>query len=177
MVENSTLARPYASAAFQIARQDGLQQWEMWLEAWAAIASSPATQSLVSNPKLTTAQVCTVFLELSETAANSKGAAFISVLAENHRLLVLPEILRQFVELCNQANQVAEAILESAFPISGEEVEHLKPGLEKHFESALNIVTKVNPELIGGIKVTVGDQILDRSVLAQIKSLEQKLLA
>ena len=177
MVELSTIARPYAEAAFEVAKASNLAQWSDWLESWAAVASNPDIKLLASNPKLNDKQVLDVFVELTKTQAEAQAVNFLTALVENGRLLALPEIARQFAELKNAHQGAADAIIESAFPMAEADVQNIRGALEKKFGSKLNVTVAVNESLIGGVCVTVGDQILDSSVRGKLNAMKAALTA
>ncbi|EDM84730.1 MULTISPECIES: F0F1 ATP synthase subunit delta [unclassified Limnobacter] len=177
MVELSTIARPYAEAAFDVAKTSNLNQWSDWLQSWSAVASNEDIKLLVSNPKLTDEQVLKVFVELTKTPAEAQAMNFLGALVENGRLLALPEIARQFEELKNSHEGSADAIIASAFPMTDAEVQNVRGALEKKFGSKLNVTVQVDESLIGGVCVTVGDQILDSSVRGKLNAMKAALTA
>lgn len=178
MVELSTIARPYAEAVFEVAKNaSNISQWGDWLESWVAVASNADIKLLACNPKLDNQQVLSVFIELTKTPADAQARNFLDALVENSRLLALPEIARQFNELKNAYQAVADAVIESAFPMSDADVQNILGALEKKFGSKLNISVKVNESLIGGVCVTVGDQILDSSVRGKLNAMKAALTA
>lgn len=177
MVELSTIARPYAEAVFEVAKTLNLNQWSDWLKTWSAVASNADIKLLVSNPKLTNEQVLTVFVELTKTPAEAHATNFLAALVENGRLLALPEIARQFEELKNSHEGFADAIIASAFPLTEAEVQNVRGALEKKFGSKLNVNVQVDQSLIGGVCVTVGDQILDGSVRGKLNAMKAALTA
>jgi len=177
MVELSTIARPYAEAAYEVAKATDMAQWSDWLEAWSTVASSADIKLLINNPKLTDEQILTVFVELSKTPAQAQAENFLRALVENGRLLALPEIARQFKELKNADAGAAEAVIASAYPLEASEVQNIAGALEKKFGRSLNVTVAVDASLIGGIKVTVGDQVLDSSVRAKLDAMKVALTA
>jgi len=177
MVELATTARPYAEAAFKVARANGLDQWSQWLSAWAAVAGHPDIGLLVNDPKLPDTQVFDVFVSLTQTPDVAEARNFLRTLTENGRLLALPEIERQFNELRNAHEGVADALIESAFPMADADVAALLPSLEKRFARRLKAHVSVNAELIGGVRVTVGDQCLDTSVRGRLEAMKAAIVA
>jgi F-type H+-transporting ATPase subunit delta len=177
MVELSTIARPYAEAAYEVAKATNVEQWSGWLESWSAVAESADIKLLVNNPKLTDKQILDIFVELSKTPAQAQAGNFLQALVENGRLLALPEIARQFTELKNADAGSAEAVIASAFPLDASEVQIIAGALEKKFGRSLNVTVQVDPSLIGGVVVTVGDQVLDSSVRAKLDAMKVALTA
>jgi F-type H+-transporting ATPase subunit delta len=177
MVELSTIARPYAEAVFEVAKTSNLNQWSDWLHSWSAVASNEDIKLLVSNPRLTDEQVLNVFIDLTKTSADKQANNFLEALVGNGRLLALPEIARQFEDLKNSHEGSADAIIVSAFPMSEAEVHNIRGALEKKFNSRLNLTVHVDESLIGGVCVTVGDQILDSSVRGKLNAMKAALVA
>jgi F-type H+-transporting ATPase subunit delta len=178
MVELSTIARPYAEAAFEVAKTSGtIAQWSTWLESWSAVAGSPDISLLANNPKLSGKQVLEVFVELTKTPADAQANNFLAALVDNGRLLALPEIARQFSELKNSHQGSSDALIASAFPMSDAEVQNVLGALEQKFGTKLNVTVQEDESLIGGVCVTVGDQILDGSVRGKLNAMKTALTA
>lgn len=177
MVELSTIARPYAEAAYEVAKASNLQQWSDWLEAWSAVASNPDIKLLVDDPKITDEQVLEAFADLTKTPAQEQARNFLAALVENGRLLALPEIAAQFTVLKNADSGSAEALITSAFAMDQTDIQNIAESLEKKFGRKLNITVEVDESLIGGIRVTVGDQVLDSSVRGKLNAMKVALTA
>ncbi|NJM31910.1 MAG: F0F1 ATP synthase subunit delta [Limnobacter sp.] len=178
MVELSTIARPYAEAAYKVANASSkVQQWSDWLDAWAAVAQNPDIRLLIDNPKLNDEQVLAVFSELSGTPAQAEARNFLSSLVENRRLLALPEIAHHFNGLKNADSGSAEAVITSAFSMDASEVQNMVGPLERKFGLKLNVTVQVDETLIGGITVQVGDQFLDTSVRGKLNAMKVALTA
>lgn len=177
MVELATTARPYAEAAFEVALKTGLDQWSQWLKVWASVAGHPDITLLVNDPKLPDTQVLDVFVALTQTPDQPAARNFLRTLTENGRLLALPEIERQFNELRNAHEGVADAQIESAFEMDQSSIDALIPVLEKRFGRRLKAHVSVNADLIGGVRVTVGDQCLDTSVRGRLESMRAAIVA
>jgi len=177
MVELATTARPYAEAAFDVALKTGMDQWSEWLSAWAAVAGHPDIGLLANDPKLSDGQVLDAFVALTKTPDIAEARNFLRALTENGRLLALPEIERQFKELRNAREGVADAHIESAFPMGDSEVAALVPALETRFKRKLKPQVTVNADLIGGVRVTVGDQCLDTSVRGRLEAMKAAIVA
>ncbi|MEI2415996.1 F0F1 ATP synthase subunit delta [Orrella sp. JC864] len=179
MAELSTVARPYAEALFGAARDDraGLAAWSELVAQMAQVAAHPEVGSALSDPRLSSAQRAELFAGLLRGELPQAGRNFIVLLAENDRLLLLPEIARQFEALRNRHEGVAVAEITSAFEMDDTQVKELLAGLEKKFGTKLTAQVKVDPSLIGGVRVAVGDQVLDTSVQAQLARMRDTLAA
>ena len=179
MAELSTIARPYAEALFGAASADGagLAAWADLVTEMAQAAGHPEVQATLSDPSLDAAGRVALLSSLLKSPVSQPAANFLALLAENDRLSLLPEIATQFVQLKNRHEGSADAHIESAFELSDAQVAELVTGLEKKFEVKLKPDVRVNPSLIGGVRVTVGDQVLDASVRAQLERMRDTLVA
>ncbi|NLA88855.1 MAG: F0F1 ATP synthase subunit delta [Alcaligenaceae bacterium] len=178
MAELSTIARPYAAAAFAAAldSQVGLETWAKAVKQLSEVVSVPDVKKVLSDPKITKAESVAVFdTVLPNMPADVKN--FVQLIVENNRWKVLPEIAEQFLQLKNKHEGKAIAQITSAFELTQEQLKELLTGLEKKFSVTLEPEVKVDPALIGGVRVIVGDQVLDTSVQAQIARLHDKLVA
>lgn len=176
MAELATIARPYAEALFQAAGAQGPQTAE-WLQALAAVAAHEPLLAFAADPKVTAQQVYDVITGVLPQPLPPLGQNFLRTVIDNDRLRALPEIARQFRALLNERQGVADARVESAFPIEGAALDELKAVLEKRFGRQLRLQVQVRPELIGGVRVVVGDEVLDTSVKARLEQMRVALTA
>jgi F-type H+-transporting ATPase subunit delta len=179
MAELSTIARPYADALFETARAsgEGLEQWLAVVEELAALMSHPEVAQLVADPKLGDTQVVDLLASLVKQPLPATGTNFLKLLVANQRLVVLPEVAVQFRTLKNQAEGVAECLIETAFPLADGQVNELVAALSTRFGTKLRPTVQVNPALIGGVRIAVGDQVLDSSVRARLNQMQTALTA
>lgn len=175
MAENVTVARPYAEAVFRLAREQGkLATWSESLAMLAAIAANAEVAACVGNPNLPAALKADLVASAAGPLAAEVGN-FLKVLAASDRLGLLPEI-GQFFETLKAAEEgVKEAVVYSAFPLDAAQQQKLLGELETHFKTKLSPEIKLDPELIGGIKVVVGDQVLDASVRGKLAAMATAL--
>ncbi len=171
MAELATIARPYAEALFRVAKSGNLAAWSDLVSEMAAVAALPDVKSFASNPKLSDQQVAETFLSLLKSKLTPEAKNFVQMLAENGRLTLLPEIGTQFHVLKNAAEGAADAEITSAFELTGAQVKDLVATLEKKFGRKLNPSVKVDSSLIGGVRVAVGDEVLDTSVRAKLQQM------
>jgi len=172
MAESLTVARPYAEAVFRLGRESSkLADWSGWLGRLSLIANESAMQDCFGNPKLSSRQVTDLVVGVLGVEAPQALSRFIEVLAENGRLALLPEIQSLFEELKSEEEGVKEAHIISAFPMDDAQVKQVMPVLEQHFSSKLKPRVTVEPSLIGGIKVVVGDEVFDASVRGQLDAM------
>ena len=175
MAENVTLARPYADAAFGLAQGTGaLASWLKALDRLAAIVSDPDMQACITDPKLPAAQLAGLILEVAgEMTAEQRN--FVRVLVDNERLQVLPEIRDLFVVLKNEREGVLEARIASAFPLDDASLASLKADLEARFKARIDATVTLDPELIGGVRIAIGDEVIDASVRGKLASMAATL--
>ncbi len=176
MAELATIARPYAEALFKSSQAD-LNGAAAWVDQLAAIAANPQLLQFADNPKVTTAQVFDVISGVSKTALPDNAKNFLRAVIDNGRLVALPEIAAQFRALKNAQGGSSDAVVYSAFPIDSVALADLAATLEKRFARKLNLSVALEPTLIGGIRVAVGDEVLDTSVKARLEQMKVALSA
>ena len=178
MSEQVTIARPYAEAAFSLAReQNALPRWATMLALASAVASDPTVRGALDNPRLDNAAKESLLLSLCGDALSAEGKSFIRVLIESDRIGVLPDIRRLFDILKDSAEGVARAHIISAFPVDETQLDSLKSALEKRFGKKIEATVSVDPELIGGARVSVGDKVIDASVRGELEAMSSQLRA
>ncbi len=176
MAEIATIARPYADALFKASVQD-VQSASAWLEQVAAIAENPQLQRFAGNPQSTPDQILGVIEGVCGNSLPAAAHNFLRVLLENGRFQALPEIARQFRMLVNTQSGSSDAVVYSAFPIDDAALSQLVDVLEKRFGRKLQVTVQLDPSLIGGIRVAVGDEVLDTSVKARLEQMKVALAA
>jgi F-type H+-transporting ATPase subunit delta len=177
MAEIATIARPYAEALFKAAGSPDAGMLQE-VDAMAHVAADAALQQFADNPKVSAHTVFNVMsdvlarkgLVLSQPAQN-----FLQAVLDNGRLDALPEIAAQFQGLVNGRSGVYDAQIESAYPIADDQLQDVVASLEQRFARKLNATVTVRPELIGGIRVVVGDEVLDTSVKARLEQMKAAL--
>jgi len=173
MSQALTLARPYARAAFSLARDAGsLPAWSDALAFAARVAADPQVAGLLGNPRLTHADAVTL---LSPDGVEASFGRFLALLAENGRLVLLPEIAGLFDELRFDAERVVKATVTSAIALPASELETIKAALAKRFGRAVEIETAVDASLIGGAVIDAGDVVIDGSLKGKLGRLETAL--
>lgn len=180
MAELSTVARPYAEALFSAARDDkaGLPAWADLVSEMSQVASNPDVREAMADPRLGDKQRVELFSGLIKAELPQAARNFIELLVENDRLLLLlPDIASQFVVLRNRHEGTAQAEITSAFELSDAQVKDLVAALEQKFGLKLKPNVTVDQSLIGGVRVAVGDQVLDTSVQAQLVRMRDQLAA
>jgi F-type H+-transporting ATPase subunit delta len=176
MAELATIARPYAEALFKASVSD-LSGAATWVAALQDIASNSQLQAFAENPNVTSAQVFDVIAGVSKVALPEMAKNFLRTVIDNGRLNALPEIAEQFRTLKNAQSGSADAVVYSAFAIDSAALAELAITLEKRFARKLNVSVELQADLIGGIRVVVGDEVLDTSVKARLEQMKVALTA
>jgi F-type H+-transporting ATPase subunit delta len=176
MAEIATIARPYAEALYQAARAD-VAEASSWLDELAAVASNEQLRQFADNPKSTPEQVMGVMAGALKSKLPPMAENFLRTVIDNGRLVALPEIAQQFRALKNAQLGASDATVYSAFEMDSAALAGLSGVLEKRFGRKLNLQVKLQPELIGGIRVVVGDEVLDTSVKARLDQMKVALTA
>jgi len=175
MAESVTIARPYAEAIFKMAKEAGaLGVWSTRLQRLAAVTQDREMAEIIGNPRMSADQVAQLFISLADDNDATLGN-FIRVLADNKRLALLPEISKLFEAAKSAEEGVKEAVVQSAFPLDAAALAALVPQLEAHFKAKLAPTVVVDAELIGGVRVAVGDQVLDASVRGKLEAMATAL--
>jgi F-type H+-transporting ATPase subunit delta len=177
MAELATIARPYAEALDRSVKGEQALALIPQLQALAAVASHPHMQQLADNPKVTAKQVLDVITGVVKTPLDAKVSNLLTTVVENGRLSALPEVAAQFNALVKSRSGTSDATIESAFPIDATQLPEVLAALEKRFDRKLNASVVVDSGLIGGIRVTVGDEVLDTSVRARLEKMRLALMA
>jgi F-type H+-transporting ATPase subunit delta len=177
MAELATIARPYAEALDQSVSGEQALALIPQLQALAAVAGHPDMRQLADNPKVQSQQVLDVLTGVAKSALDPKVSNLLRTVVENGRLAALPEIASQFNALVKSRSGTSDATIESAFPIDGTQLPQVVAALEKRFGRRLNANVVIDPALIGGIRVVVGDEVLDTSVRARLEKMKLALVA
>jgi F-type H+-transporting ATPase subunit delta len=176
MAELATIARPYAEALFKATSKD-LNGAAVWVDALSAVAQNAQLQQFADSPKASTDQVFDLISGVANVDLPDAAKNFLRTVIENGRLSALPEMATQFRALKNAQSGSSDAVVHSAFPIDGTALADLAVTLEKQFKRKLNLSVVLQPELIGGIRVVVGDEVLDTSVKARLEQMKVALTA
>jgi F-type H+-transporting ATPase subunit delta len=177
MAELATIARPYAEALFQVAQRHDLNAWRQQIDALALVAGDAGLRQFADHPKTAPAQVFDVMVEAAKLPLADGMRNFLRAVIDNGRLEALPAVAEQFHHLASQAQGVAEAQVESAYALDAAQLADLVAVLEKRFARKLTATVTVQPALIGGVRVTVGDEVLDTSVRARLERMKTTLTA
>jgi F-type H+-transporting ATPase subunit delta len=182
MAELATIARPYAEALFKAGADGGVDvfPWKQQLDSLAALAASHELCQFADNPKVAPVQVFDLIAGVAlqkGLSLDAKVANLLRTVLDNGRLSALPEIAAQFSALVSAKSGVADAVIHSAYPIDAGQLADVSATLEKRFGRKLNASVVVDESLIGGIRVVVGDEVLDTSVKARLEHMRIALTA
>jgi len=176
MAELSTLARPYAKAAFGYALDNkDLSQWYTQLHTAAAVAADTGMQAVLTNPSLTAAQQATKLSDVCGDALSAHVRNFIAILAANKRLVLLPEIYALFAQYKANQEKTVEVEVVSAFELEDSIRDRLADALGKKLERQVNVRTATDSNLLGGVLIRAGDLVIDGSVRGKLDKLAEAM--
>jgi F-type H+-transporting ATPase subunit delta len=177
MAEIATIARPYADAYFQVVGEGDLKHGVEELQAIAAVAADPQVLQLADSPVNTGDQVRELIVAVVGRPLSPAATNLLKTMIENGRLSALPEVSTQFQALANAHSGVSDAVIYSAFEMNDGQLGEVLAALERKFGRKLRGRVEIEPELIGGIRVVVGDEVLDTSIKARLQQMKSALTA
>ena len=176
MAERATIARPYAKAAFEYARDaKAFAQWSQGLALATEVVADPRVAELIKNPELTAADHASLVNDVVGERLDAGLKNFVRVLAENDRLLLLPEIAAHFEFLRSQAENTINVEVVSAVPLDAAQTEKLKQALDKRLKARVNMRNTVDAGLLGGAVIRAGDLVIDGSLKGRLERLRTEL--
>jgi len=176
MAELSTLARPYAKAAFNVAsEQNGLANWSAMLSTLAAVTLEQNVATVLSNPSLTSADKANFVTNLCADDLNDAGKQFVNTLADNHRLPLLAEIFNQFQVLKSELEKSVDVTVTSAFELSDTQQNTLSEKLAAKLGRDVSITTVVDNSIIGGVIIRADDFVIDGSVSGKLAKMAEAM--
>lgn len=176
MAEAVTIARPYAVAVYRLAQEKkALAQWSETLSLLNAVVTDPQMQAVIDDPKFGAADVERLVLAICGDKLDAAGANLVKLLVEYDRLALIPEITAIYEELKAQEEGTLEAEITAATELTKAQVKALVEQLQKKFGKQVEASVKVDPEIIGGIKIVVGDTVIDASVRGRLQELAYTL--
>ena len=178
MSADVTVARPYANAVFAQAQREGaLQSWADMLTTLVAIVTDATVESFIANPLIHRGLIADLILDVAGDRLTGTARNFVQVMAENDRLAVLPQVVVLFETLKEEAERWVAAEVISAYPIENaqEQEQNLGRALEKRFGRTVRITFHVDPDLIGGAVIRIGDVVIDGSIRAGLAQMAAEL--
>lgn len=167
MAEVSTVARPYAKAAFEYAQEKGvLTEWSDMLALASAVAANEDMLKVLESPSLTAEQKAQTFVDVCDLGDDAKN--FVSTLADNKRLSALPAIAAMYEELKAAKDQAIDVSVVSAYELTAEQESKLVETLKNKWQKDISIETQVDASLIGGVIIRAGDVVIDNSVRGKL---------
>lgn len=177
MAELATIARPYAEALFKAIGPADAPAVAQQIAALGVLAADPQLRTFADSPKVTDDQVFDLFTGVCPVWLGDGAKNLLRTMIENGRLAALPEVSAQYQALVNASTGVSDAVIHSAWAILPQQLDEIVAVLEKRFARKLNVQVRLDPELIGGIRVVVGDEVLDTSVRARLEQMKVALTA
>jgi F-type H+-transporting ATPase subunit delta len=178
VADKTTIARPYARAAFAAARGSGkLGLWSNALRNGSTVVQDARFQNLLGNPHVTPQQLAQLVTEIAGTELDETGRNFVQILAENRRLARLPEISRLFDALKDAEEGVVDVTVTSAAPLGEEQQRTLAEALQLRLKRAVRLHTATDPALIGGAVIRAGDLVIDGSLRTRLERIAYELTA
>jgi F-type H+-transporting ATPase subunit delta len=172
MAELATVARPYAEAAFALAREgNSMPKWAEMLRALSGVAQDAQMQSAIASPKLSAEQKTALFSNVCGDTLNDVGRKFVSTVVEAGRATLLPHIQTQFEALKNTAENSAVAVIRTAMPLTEEQRASFAQSLQRKFGKTIQIKETVDESLIAGAIISVGDQVIDGSAKGRLAAM------
>ena len=176
MAERATIARPYAKAAFAVARDKGtVGRWSRWLAAAREVVLSDEYRQLERSPGVSTGQLEELIAGICAADLDEHGEAFLRLLGENGRIDFLPEIATRFAEFEAEDSNVAEVEVVAATELDAGQLERLATALKARLNREIRLTCSVDPALIGGAVVRSGDMLIDGSLRGKLERLETEL--
>ena len=176
MAERATIARPYAKAAFEYAREaDAFAAWSQGLGLAAQIVADPSVAPLTKSPQWPAAKLVSLITDVAGAKLDAGMQNFVRVLAENHRLLLLPEIAAHYEELRAAVENTLDVEVISAVTLSDAQAEKLKQALSTRLKRTVRMQNSVDSTLLGGAVVRAGDLVIDGSLKGRLERLATDL--
>jgi F-type H+-transporting ATPase subunit delta len=176
VAERATIARPYAKAAFQYAQDaKAFADWSQGLKAAAEIVADPRVATLTKSPQWSQADLVSIITDVAGAKLNPAMQNFVRVLAENHRLLLLPEIAAHYEALRSEIENTVDVEVTSAVELNGAQAEKLKQALSTRLKRQVRMQTSVDATLLGGAVVRAGDLVIDGSLKGRLERLATEL--
>ena len=177
MSNTTTLARPYAKAAFELAGADNTTgRWNEMLTLASALVTDETMANLLQSPQLTSQQVVQILSDTGGEAFDSRFRDFLSVLSENKRFPLLPEITELYQRLQEEADKLLRVKVVSAFELDEDQATRLKDALGRRFEREILLESEVDKSVIGGAVVYAGGQVIDGSLKDRLAKLSNSLI-
>lgn len=178
MADLTNIARPYALAAFECAREaQQIQNWDAFLKAAAAITADPSVQRLIANPETLSAPLYELFNGVLSSVLDDQRKNFLQLLANNKRLMVLPEIYQAFTIYVAALEKISAVRIVTAVAMKDDMRQKFITALTKRIQCDVTLECKVDPSIIAGAIIYIGDSVIDGSIRGKLSRLQQTLTA
>jgi F-type H+-transporting ATPase subunit delta len=176
MAETVTIARPYAEAAFKLAREkNALTQWSQMLEFIGVVVGDENVARAIGNPNVTRPQLESLLLGVLGDRVDGAARNFVQLLVQNGRLGLMPDIRALYERLKLEHEDLLEAQIHSAYEMDDAQVAQIVAGLENKYQRKVRAQVSVDPELIGGVRIVVGDKVMDATVRGRLEAMSAAL--
>lgn len=183
MKDLQTVARPYAKALFELAlKHQSLKEWSDVLTVLTATVEDVQMQKLLAHPEVTGQMLVEILFDVVERILSLKKdnqliKDALLVLADHHRLAVIPEVSRQYEALKNEHAKMCSGTVFTSIQLDQKQMQRLEAGLQKKLNKTVHLNQVVQPALLGGARVQIGDMVIDGTLRARLQRLSQSLLA
>ena len=175
MLEKTTIARPYAQAAFEIAQaQENTAQWSSLLRLLKLIVSDHQMRLLIANPKISNQQLQDIVIELCGDKMFEDGPNFVKVLISSGRLQYAGQMADLFDEMRTEAEGILEVVVTSAYPLEQSQEKQIAESMAKRYGKKIEISSTVDESLIGGAIIKAGDSVVDASLYGRLRELQNE---
>lgn len=172
MANLSSIARPYAFAAFEVARQaKEISQWQIFLETAAQIAKDPSLARLLNNPEISTKELYDLFANIMPDMLDDERRNFLLLIAQNRRFQALPEIVLFYQAYVAELDKISNVRVVTAVPVSDTYKEQLAQALRKRIQRDVTLHCEIDPLIIGGAIIHIGDSVIDGSIRGKLTRL------
>jgi len=173
----TTLARPYAKAAFALAEEgQALPRWEEMLTLASAITEDATMAELLDSPQVSSAQAARMIADTAGEAFDGRFSDFLAVLGANGRLRLLPEVTRLFQRLRAEAEKRLRVRVVSAVPLDADQSSRMRDALARRFDCEIELENEIDEAVIGGAVVYAGDEVIDGSLSGRLQKLSSSLV-
>lgn len=172
MLEKTTIARPYAQAAFEQAQEEAdLHKWSAMLQLLSVVVSNPAMASVIKNPRLERSKLAELVLEICSGHLTETFQNFVRLLTFTDRLSLAPQIHELFEKKRTDAEGIAKITVTSAYPLEDDQEEKIRQFMTRRIGKKIEIITRVDGSLIGGVVIRAGDSVIDASLRGRLRQL------
>ncbi|MEQ6885619.1 F0F1 ATP synthase subunit delta [Salicola sp. Rm-C-2C1-2] len=176
MAESTSLARPYARAAFEAARDSGqFDDWSQSLNLLAAITSDGRMASVLRHPGLSAQEKIQLIRDVFENPLPEPVENFIQIMAENRRLPLFPSVAAIFAAYRHEHERIVDVTLTTAFELTDEHKQRLTQALEKRLDRTVELSVQTDQSIIGGVVISAGDEVIDASLRGRLNRLSNAM--